>query len=166
MKSIVRPALTSLFVAVTALTAVAQSPDPLLGSFKVNVEKSTLSAGAQPAKSNISVWQALGDGQFKNTIDVVDAKGQTTRTEITTRFDGAESTVKGAAVPTTRTYKRLDGRTTGSPIAWEYLTKINGKVTTIQRTIASTDGKTRVSVITGTDVEGRPVSDVYVYERQ
>ena len=74
MKDVVLPAFTSLFFALAALTAVAQSPDPLLGTFKVNVEKSTPNAGAQPAKSNISVWQALGDGQFKNTIDVVDAK--------------------------------------------------------------------------------------------
>jgi hypothetical protein len=69
MKDMVLPALTSLFVALAALTAVAQSPDPLLGTFKVNVERSTPNAGAQPAKSNISVWQAMGDGQFKNTID-------------------------------------------------------------------------------------------------
>jgi hypothetical protein len=105
-------------------------------------------------------------GNSKTPLTVVDAKGQTTRTEIITRFDGAESAVKGAAVPTTRTYKRLDGRTTGSPVAWEYLTKINGKVTTTQRTIASADGKTRISVVSGTDAEGRPVSAINVYERQ
>lgn len=166
VKDMILPAFTSLFLALTALTATAQSLDPLLGTFKVNVGKSTPNAGAQPVKSNVSVWEALGDGQFKNTIDVVDAKGQATRTEIVTRFDGAESPVKGAAVPTTRTYKRLDGRTTGSPVAWEYVTKVNGKVTTTQRTIASADGKTRILVVTGTDAEGRPVSGVTVYERQ
>ena len=166
MKGMVRTALTTLFLAVTSFTVGAQSLDPLLGTFKVNPGKSTPTPGTQPAKSNISVWEALGDGQFKNTIDIVDAKGQTIHTEITTKFDGAESAVKGAAVPTTRTYKRLDSRTTGSPVAWEYVTKVNGKVTTIQRTIASADNRTRVLVVTGTDADGRPVSGVTVYERQ
>ena len=166
MKQSVLSTLTSLFLVLAASTAVAQSLDPLLGTFKVNLAKSTPSPGAQPPKSNVSVWEALGDGQFKNTIDIVDARGQAGRTEIVTKFDGMESAVKGAPVPTTRTYKRLDGRTTGSPVAWEYVTKVNGKVTTTQRTIASADGKMRVLVITGTDAEGRPTSAVTVYERQ
>jgi hypothetical protein len=160
------PAFTLLFVVVVSLSAGAQSPDPLLGTWKANSERVTPPAGTQPAQSNISVWEALGGGQFKNTIDVVDAKGQATRTEIITRFDGQESVVKGAAVPTTRTYHRLDGRTTGSPIAWEYVVKVNGKVTTTYRTIVSADGKSRVAVSTGTNAQGQPVSGIQVYERQ
>jgi hypothetical protein len=166
MKDLVLSAFTSLFLGLAVITGEAQSPEPLLGTFKVNPAKSTPNPGGQPPKSNISVWQALGDGQFKNTIDVVDATGQTTHTEVVTRFDGVESAVKGAPVPTTRTYTRLDGRRTGSPVAWQYVTKVNGKVTTTQRTIASSDGNTRISVVSGTDAEGRPFSGITVYERQ
>lgn len=160
------PAVTLLFVVVLSVEAGAQSPDPLLGTWKANVERLTAPAGTQPARSNISVWEALGGGQFKNTIDVVDAKGQATSTEIITRFDAQESVVKGAAVPTTRTYRRLDGRTTGSPVAWEYVVKVNGKVTTTYRTITSADGKSRVAVSTGTNAQGQPVSGIQFYERQ
>ena len=158
--------LTLLFVVVASVGAGAQSPDPLLGTWKANTARFTLPAGTQPAQSNISIWEALGGGQFKNTIHVVDAKGQATSTEVITRFDGQESVVKGAAVPTTRTYRRVDGRTTGSPIAWEYVVKVNGKVTTTYRTIASADGKSRVAVSTGTNAQGQPVSNIQFYEKQ
>lgn len=166
MRTYMLQALTLLFVAVTSLAGRAQSPDPLLGTWKANSERVTPAPGTQPAKSNISVWEALGGGQFKNTIDIVDAKGQATRTEVVTRFDGQESVVNGAAVPTTRTYRRLDGRTSGSPIAWEYVVKVNGKVTTTYRTIASADGKSRVAVTTGTNAQGQPVVGLQFYEKQ
>lgn len=166
MRKCMIPAFTLLFVVIISLSAGAQSPDPLLGTWKANTGRLTLPADAQPAKSNISVWEALGGGQFKNTINVVDAKGQATSTEIVTRFDGQESVVKGAAAPTTRAYRRLDGRTTGSPVAWEYVTKVNGKVTTTYRTIVSADSKSRVAVSTGTNVQGQPVSAIQFYERQ
>ena len=159
-------ALLTLASSLVALTVAAQSPDFLLGTWKANIEKGTPSPGAQPAQSNISLWEALPDGQFKNTQDVVNAKGQKRHTEVITKFDGAESVVKGAAVPTANSYKRLDGRTTGSPVAYEYVQKVNGKVTVTGRYITSADGKTRVLVTTGTNAEGQPVSSITVYEKQ
>lgn len=165
-KPIVLPAFMLFCVFSAPSGAGAQTPDPLLGTWKANPDRLVAPAGSQPARSNISVWEALADGQFKNIIETVNAKGQASRTEVVTKFDGMESVVKGALVPTTRTYRRLDGRSTGSPIAWEYVVKVNGKVTGTYRTIASADGKSRVAVSTGTNDQGQPVTNLQFYEKQ
>ena len=55
-----------------ALTVAAQSPDALLGAWKLNVEKSTISPGPPP-KSDVSTWEALGGGEFKLTENIVEA---------------------------------------------------------------------------------------------
>lgn len=159
--------LLTLALSLVTLTVAAQSPDPLLGTWKASPARVTQAAGVLPAQSNISVWEALGNGQFKNTIDSVNAKGEANHNEIITKFDGADAPVKGAVVPnTTRAYRRLDGRTTGSPAIWEYVTKVNGKVTTTYRSINSADNKMRVTATTGINAQGQPVSSIGVYEKQ
>ena len=142
-------------------SAAGQSPDPLVGTWKVNLAKSTYSPGPPPtAQSNVSIWQDLGGGQFKNIIDIVDAKGKSSRTEVITKFDGADVPVKGAAVPTTRAYKRIDART------WQFVTKIDGIVTSTNRSVTAPDGKTRINTTTGIDAKGQAIKNVTFYEKQ
>ena len=158
-RQIVLPVFTLAFF-VLALTVAGQSPE-LSGTWKVNEAKSTYSpAPASPAKSQVSVWESLEGGQFKNTVEFVDAKGQSTHNEIILRFDGADYPYKGAAVPTTRAYKRIDGRT------FEFVTKVNGKVTTTTRSVAAPDGKTRTLTTTGTNAQGQTVKNVVLWEKQ
>jgi hypothetical protein len=92
--------------------------------------------------------------------DVVDATGKTTHTEIVTMFDGKEAARTGTAQPTTRAYSRIDDR------AYQYVERVNGKVTTTGRSTISADGKTRTVVTTGTNAAGMPVNTTTVFERQ
>jgi hypothetical protein len=155
---IVLPVFTLAFF-IVALTVAGQSPDPLVGTWKVNVAKSTYSPDPPP-KSSTSIWEDVGGGQLKNTVDTVDAKGQPTHTEIIVSFDGKDLPVKGAAVPTTRAYKRIDSRT------FEFVTKVEGKVTTTNRSVASAEGKSRTLTATGTTAQGQPAKNVVLYEKQ
>src|SRR5262245_16862139 len=108
-KNTVLPAFLLLSFAV-ALTVAGQTPDPLMGTWKVTLAQSTYSPGPPPTNAATSSWEALGGGQFKNTVVGMDAKGQTTRSEVVLKFDGADYPFKGSAAPnTTRSYKR-DGR--------------------------------------------------------
>jgi hypothetical protein len=158
MKShIVVPVFTLAFVMI-AFTVEAQTPKQMLGTWKANIAKSTY-PGAPP-KTQTSIWEATPDGQVKNINEVVDAKGQSSRTEIMVKFDSTDIPVKGAAVPTTRTYKRTDDR------HFEYVTKVNGKVTSTSRSEMSADGKTRTFTTTGTNAQGQPVKTVIVWEKQ
>jgi len=157
----VLPVITLAFF-VMALAVVGQSPDALLGTWKVNYAKSTYSPPSpEPTpQSQISAWESSGGGQFKNTIDVVDAKGQQLHLEINLRFDGADYAVNGAAAPTTRSYKRIDDSD------FEFVEKVDGKVTTTSRSVGAPDGKTRTLTVTGTNAQGQTVKNVVLWEKQ
>jgi hypothetical protein len=156
-RHIVVPVFTLAFL-VVALTVAGQTPKQMLGTWKVNIAKSTY-PGPAP-KSQVSIWEALPDGQVKNSNDTVDAKGQSTHSEILVKFDGTDIPLKGAATPTTRAYKRIDDRN------FEYVTKVNGKVVSTSKSVMAPDGKTRTFTITGTNAQGQPFKTVLIWEKQ
>ena len=157
-----RTLVSSVVVAVTlsvlALSVSAQQ-NSMLGTWRLNVAKSTYSPGPGPRSQTVRNEAAPGGG-MKAVVDGVDAAGKPIHNEITTMFDGKEAVYQGAAQPTTRAYTRIDDRT----IQW--VQKVNGKVTTTTRSTVSADGKTRTNTTTGADEQGRQVKNVVVYERQ
>jgi len=156
-----RSIVLSAFTLALVVVAARVEGQSLVGAWKVNFAKSTFSPAVPPEKSQISTWEALGGGQFKNTIDIVDAKGQSRHLEIVLRFDdGVDYPMKGADQPTTRTYKRLNDRD------FEYVQKVNGKVMATSRSVTAPDGRTRTNTTTGTDAQGRPLKNVVHWERQ
>jgi hypothetical protein len=76
-----------------------------------------------------------------------------------TRFDGKPSELKGAPMPTTRTYTKIAA-------GYEFVDRVNGKVTTTTRISMAADGKTRTNVATGVNAAGQRVNNVTVWERQ
>ena len=140
-------------------SGAAQAADNLLGTWKLNITKSKYNPGPAP-KSSTTRWATVPAGGLKITSDGVDAAGKSTHTEIVTMFDGKEAELKGAAAPTTRLYSRIDDHT------YEFVTRVNGKVTTTSRGTNSADGKTRTLVTTGTTPDGKPVNNTAVYDRQ
>ena len=90
----------------------------------------------------------------------MDAKGQTTRSEVVLKFDGADYPFKGSAAPnTTRSCKR-DGQN------YDYVEKVSGKVIRTSRSVMAPDGKTRTVTSTGTSAQGQPFKDVLVWDKQ
>ena len=139
----------------------AQAPsDPMFGTWRLNVEKSTFSPGPGP-KSEIARMEYIPNG-MKTTTEAVNAQGVATRAETTAMFDGKEYEQKREGVPTGATfaYTRIDSRT------HEFVTRFKGKITVTRRSVVSADGKTRTATVTGTDTQGRTVRNVQVYERQ
>ena len=145
-----------LTIAVSPLVVEGQSAAPWAGTWKLNTGKSRLDGPAP--KESIVRLEASPNG-VRTTIDSVTAQGTRTHTEATAVFDGKEYELKGAAVPTTRAYRRV-----GSD--YEYTTRVNGKVTTTSRGAVSADGKTRTLTTTGTNAQGQTVNTVNVYDRQ
>lgn len=140
------------------IMAFAQSAEPWVGTWRLNVAKSKYSPGPGPRSQTVRI-DAVANGQ-KVVTDAVDAQGMATHTEITAMFDGKEYELKGAAVPTTRVYRRIDAR------SYDFVNRVGGKVTTTVRSVVSADGKTRTNTTTGTDPRGRTVNNVAVYEKQ
>ena len=150
-------ALTLVLTTGAGSLALLAQAAPWAGAWKLNIARSKYNPGPAPRSSTLKI-SGVPNG-YAVVNDTVDADGNATRTEINALFDGKEYTLKGAAQPTTRSYKRLDR-------GYEYVTRINGSVTTTTRADVSPDGKTLTITQTGSDVAGRKVNNLIVYERQ
>src|SRR5690242_15721322 len=72
----------------------AQMNDPRIGTWKLNVAKSTYSPGPAPQSVTVKV-EAAGQGE-KATTDFVNANGTRTTTQYTANFDGKDSPLTGS----------------------------------------------------------------------
>jgi hypothetical protein len=161
----VQKRIAVVFVVLAALFAVssatrAQSPDPWIGTWKVNLAKSTYSPGPKPTVPG-TIKSEPSAGGLKTTIDAVNPQGQPIHTEAVAMFDGKDNPVKGAQAPkTTTALKRIDGRT------FEAQGKVDGKPTVTTRVVISTDGKTMTATQTGKNAQGQSVNNVIVADKQ
>jgi hypothetical protein len=150
--------LAAAVFAVSVL-ASAQSKDPFVGAWRMNVAKSKYSPGPAP-KSVTSTYEAAGQG-YRISVKVEPASGAVQQYSYTTNLDGKDSPMTGnnpnsdmAAV------KRIDTHTL------EMVNKKGGKTTTTQRNVVAKDGKTRTVTTTGVDAQGQKVNNVAVFEKQ
>ena len=135
-----------------------QAADPRVGTWKLNVAKSTYSPGPAP-KSATTKIESAGDGE-KITADGVRGDDTPIRVEYTAQYDGKDYPITGSPMADTVSLKRLDANTT------ERTDKMDGKVTqTVTRTVSS-DGKTMTVTYKGTNAKGQPINNVGVYETQ
>lgn len=154
-----------VFVALTALVAVSstarsQSSEPSIGTWKVNLAKSTYSPGPKPTVA-ATVKVEPSAGGIRTTIDGTNPQGQPVHTETVGTFDGKDNPVKGAQAPnTTAAYKRVNGRT------YDAIGKINGQAAVTTRIAISADGKTMTATQTGKNAQGQNVNNVIVLDKQ
>jgi hypothetical protein len=153
-------ASTAALVLMTAVSSHAQSSAPWVGTWKVNLEKSTYSPGPKPTVAAEVKIEPAPNG-MKTTIDGVNAQGEKTHTETVAAFDGKDYPVKGGPNPNaTSTLKRIDDR------SFENQAKVSGKPTVTTRIVISKDGKTLTATQTGTNPQGQAVKNVIVAEKQ
>jgi hypothetical protein len=161
----VQKPIAVVFVALATLLTVsavarAQSADPWMGTWKVNLAKSTFSPGPKPTVAG-TVKMELASGAMKSTLDGVNAQGQPTHTETVSKFDSTDVPVKGAAAPnSTSAFKRIDGRT------FQVVGKVDGKMTVTTRVAISADGKTATATQSGKNAQGQSVNNTIVLDRQ
>jgi hypothetical protein len=136
----------------------AQASDPRIGTWKLNVAKSTYSPGPAPQSSMLKV-EAAGQGE-KVTSEGVNAQGERTATQSTANFDGKDYPLTGSSVADTVSLKRIDAWTT------EQTVKKGGKVIVIFTRVVSRDGKTMTTTAKGTNAQGQPVNNVTIWEKQ
>jgi hypothetical protein len=149
-----RPILLTL--ALCFVTALAFA-SPMMGTWKLNEAKSKIPAGAP--KNNAVVYAAAGDS-VKVTVDGVDSAGKPTHNEWTGKFDGKDYPLTGDPMSDTRSYKKIDDRTT------ELTNKKGGKVTLTGKIVISADGKSRTVTVSGTDPMGMKVEMTAVYDKE
>ena len=152
--------LSVVLIAGWALTAYAQASEPWLGTWKVNLAKSSYSPDPKPTVPGVVKIEKMGDS-YMTTIDLTDANGQKVHMETMWKFDGKDNPTKGAPAPnSTAAYKRVDDRT------FETAGKVDGKATITTKVTVSADGKTMTATQTGTNLQGQKVNNLIVAEKQ
>jgi hypothetical protein len=144
------------FFASTLACAVLAAPaqhDPLMGTWKLNVAKSTFHFSPAP-KSNIHKYEPFGR-EVKATADVVDAEGRKIHFTYSITFEGKFYPVVGDPARDQTSLKRLD------PYTGEGANTKDGKVINTSKHVLSKDGKTLTVTLRG--VKG---TDIRIYEKQ
>jgi hypothetical protein len=156
--SIVRSALAvALVVSALGAPALAQG-NSSVGTWKLDVAKSTYSPGPAP-KSSLLKIDASGMG-VTSTVDVVAADGTTQHITYGGAYDGKPVPVTGSATYNMVTRKRI------SPTTTEAVYLMGTKVVTTNTVVVSADGKTLTATAKGVNAQGKPVNNTQVYTKQ
>jgi hypothetical protein len=146
-------------VVVLALSAVTIAADSNVGTWKLNLAKSTYSPGPVPKSQTLKI-EAWGDDGVKYTADGVDADGKPTHAEFQAKYNGKFNPFTGNPDADMIAYKRIDANTVEATTQWK------GTVTGHTKIVVSTDGKTRTLTQTGKNAKGQVINNVLVYEKQ
>ena len=151
-------ALMGLAVVALPQSAFAQS-SPLIGTWKLNLEKSKFPSGTAP-RSQSSTFQQ--DGQnIKNTNQTIDSQGNAATSVFLHIYDGQPHPTTGNPLYDTSAYLRLDGNT----IAFSRF--MDGKLIQIGTVVVSQDGKSRTNTTSGVvGPNGLTGTTVSVYDKQ
>jgi hypothetical protein len=140
------------------LSSSALAAENWLGTWKLNVEKSSFVPGPGPKSLTLN-FEATKDG-IKFTSDGVNAEGKPIHSQYVSKFDGQEVPYKGNPDADTASPKKIDDN------SYENIWKKDGKTTITGKLVVSEDGKTLTVTHTGTDAKGRTVNSTISYDKQ
>ena len=159
MSQLNNPAAVCLAVFVFAQCASvssAQPPEPIVGTWKLNLAKSTYPT---PTPKSMTLTVAAAEKGYAITIDAIGPDGQSQKWGYTSTFDGSESPVSGNP-----NIDAVVARSTGAGGTVEY--RKAGKVVSTTSSTMSDDGKTMTVTVRVQDAQGKEVTIVSVYDRQ
>lgn len=141
-----------------ASAASAQTTEPIVGTWKLDVAKSSYKPGPAPKSSTLTIEPA-GKG-LKVAIDAVNADGSPLKWGFTTMRDGKEEApVTGNPMFDVVTSTR-ESATAGTNVY-----KKGGKVAMTTNVAISPDGKMMTITSTGTDPKGQAIHNVAIYTK-
>ena len=151
-----------LIVGLAVTTSVLVAADPMLGTWKMNVSKSTIRRGPPP-QSVTSVYSQEGDWIVIKTNGIDSAGRPISRTN-RWKADGAaypyDSPNDSPYGKGTISAKRIDDYNL------EAVTKFSGGRAVHTRIVISKDGKTRTQTSRWTNTKGEKVNSVAVFEKE
>jgi len=146
-------------VVVLAGTAFAQPGSSNLGTWKLNLAKSTYAAGTAPKSSTLTI-EAAGAG-FKVTVDAVAADGTVQRWGFIGTYDGKDYPITGnSPYGDVVAATRIDAHTTRN------VYKKGGAVNFTNTAVVASDGKTMTFTGASKNAAGQTVNNVRVYDKQ
>jgi uncharacterized protein RhaS with RHS repeats len=153
---LVRWAAALLFLSLSQ--PFANSADPLVGTWELNIEKSRFDPGPAP-RSQTRTYESDGK-TVRMTSKSVNAQGQETTVEYTASNDGKDSPITGSPIADTVSVKQIDASTSEATL------KKNGKIVSVSRRVISSDGKQMTVTTTGVNDKGQPIKSELVFDRR
>jgi len=149
----------AMVLGVLASTALAQSSNPHLGTWKLNLAKSRFDPGPAPTSDtrDFVVWDTDG---VRHTVTTVRVDGTTSVTGYSAHYDGKDYTFTGSPTADTVSLRRVDANTLETTL------KFGGRVVQMSESVVSKDGQTRTVTVTGTDAQGRKINNVMFFDKQ
>jgi hypothetical protein len=159
MKRLLGFVVIAVWAVVVATPLMAQS-NPLLGTWKLNVAKSTYTPGPAP-KSLTRTLSSQGEN-VKYVMEGVGGDGSAIAYSFTVAYDGKDYPVTGMMPggADTIAIKKVDANNYSATL------KKAGKVVGTATAVLSKDGKVTTVSSKGTGADGKPVTAVAVYEKQ
>ena len=139
-------------------TTPSAASDTAIGTWELNVSKSTYSPGPGP-KSETRTYVASGQ-EIKASSTGVDRSGKPATSAWVVNYDGNDHPETGNADADALLVKRVDANTTA------YTEKRAGKVVITGTRTISPDGKLLTLVSKGTNARGQEFSDTQVFDRR
>jgi hypothetical protein len=156
MKTIFKSLLVGAIVVIGTGTALAA--DPVIGTWKLNLAKSTFSPGPAP-KSQTRIYAESAQGMIV-TVKTTAPDGKDSTTNLTFKEDGKSYPATGSPDFDMVSISRVDAMTVHST-----QTKAGATVGNAVRSV-SKDGKTLTFAQKGTHAGGGKYDDVSVYDKQ
>ena len=149
---------TVLAAGLGSMPCAADAPDPIVGTWTLNVAKSKFTSSPAP-KSQTRTYAESAQGTSL-TFNGVAADGSPISGHSTFKYDGKDYAITGSPDYDTLSLKRLNGSTVRSTL------KKAGKV--VGATIRSISGHGKVMTLAtkAKDTKGAPIDFVAVYDRQ
>jgi hypothetical protein len=147
-----------LVFALTSIASAADAPDPLIGTWKLNLEKSKFPAGAAPISETRTY--AEGAGGILMTVTGVAADGSAVSQSATMTYDGKDDAWTGSASWDTVTLKKINGTTVRAEL------KKDGKVVGHATRTISKKGKVLTLSSAVRTAKGGTTHQIAVYDKQ
>ena len=155
--------VAALLTICLAGTAAAQSKDdPSIGTWKLNVAKSTFTPGP-PIQGDTRSYEVNEAGWLFVTTETTQPDGTRTGVRFAAKFDGKAYPQIGRFAPTVTmiTYEPVDRRTL------KYTQRdTSGKIVSTNTRTVSADGKTMIIEQRTSNASGQPEVNVELFERQ
>jgi hypothetical protein len=158
-----RTQITVLFcVLLTQSWVSGQSTDPFVGTWQINLAKSSFGTPEAAYKKSVIRIEPAKQGQQRMRVETVAANGQLMQYEFSAGYDGKPYPLKGRGMipQDTVTLKRLDERT------FERVFRRGERITITAVNRVSADGKTLTLTQNGIGVGGKPLKLTLIYEKQ
>lgn len=147
-----------LTVGLSGLASAAGAPDPVVGTWTLNLAKSKFSPGPAP-KSSTRTYVQTAQG-LSMTVKGMSADGSPISIQTTFQYDGKDYPYSGSPIFDSLSLKRVNGTTVKSTL------KKDGKVVGTTTRTLSAGGKVLTLHTQSTDPKGVHHDEVAVYDRQ